>query len=132
LAAVVPPGQPNPAYPTGPHCAPAGQIATLTVEAADVIDLYLTESVVWKRPGAPDKWGTPAAGTEQTIPARIERTTRLVRDFSGREVTSDAAVLMREQPAHDDTLHFDGRDHPILRIAEKKSFSVSHYQVYVA
>jgi ketosteroid isomerase-like protein len=97
-----------------------------------VIDAYLTDSVVWKRPGTPDKWGEPAAGTEATIRARVERTTRVVRDFSGVAVPPDAVVLMREQPAHDDTLAFDGRDHHILRIAAKKSFSTSHYQVFVA
>jgi hypothetical protein len=97
-----------------------------------MIGAYLTDTVTWKKSQGGDAWGSPAAPVETAVKARIDRRTRLVRNFAGEEVTAAGSVLLLDKPGHEDLLTFDGADHAILAVAERKAWGVSHYEVYVS
>ena len=93
---------------------------------------YLTDSAVWVRHQGSDQWGEPLPPVEATVKTRIQFRTRVVRDASGKEVVSEAKLLLFERPDPKDTYRFDGRDHPILSVHRVGDFSDRHYEVFVA
>ncbi len=98
-----------------------------------MITAYAKDDIVLVQANAPDQWGEPSAPTEITKKARVDMTTRLVRDFKGEEVTAAGTVLMKTKPGHDDKVRIDGEERAIIGIAEQKMFSrISHYEVYLS
>lgn len=97
-----------------------------------MLDVYLIDRVVWLKTGPADAYGEPGDTTEEPVQARIDRRTRRVLDFGGEEVYAAGSVLMRQRPGHADRLRFDGRDHAILQVQDRRTFAASHYEVFVA
>lgn len=88
--------------------------------------------MTWLKSTSADQWGTPNPPQSVTLKCRLNRKTRWVRNYAGQEVISEASILMREQPTHEDKFQFDGREHIVLSIAEKKAWQRSHFEVFVA
>jgi hypothetical protein len=98
-----------------------------------MLNAYFTDSIVLVQKSF-DKWGEPLADVLVTFDGRIDRKTRLVRNFAGEQVVSGAMVYV---PAtltitHVDQLRFDGSDHVILSINTMTDFSETHKEVYAA
>lgn len=98
-----------------------------------MLNAYFIDSIVLVQKTY-DKWGEPLADTLVTFSGRIERKTRLVRNFAGEQVVSGAMVYAPSSLTitHVDRLRFDGTDHVILSINTQADFSVSHQEVFIA
>lgn len=93
---------------------------------------YTTDSIEWIQSGGRDQWGEPLAPTVVSVLARVDRSQRLVRDFSGQEVMAAGFVLMtagRPTPGAD-KLKWDGEEHLVIAVTEKRSYSRRAYWVY--
>lgn len=96
-----------------------------------MISVYLTDTIVIKKITY-DQWGEPSETTE-TVKARVEYKTRLVRNFAGEQVVSSARVMLSNRIlSHADKINFDNVDHSILSIAKMKDFSNQYLMVDVA
>jgi len=98
-----------------------------------MLNAYFTDAIVLVRKSF-DKWGEPLADVLVSFDGRIERKTRLVRDFAGEQVISGAMIYAPSTLTitHVDQLRFDGADHVILSINTMADFSVTHQEVFVA
>ena len=98
-----------------------------------MLSAYCIDSIVLVRKSF-DKWGEPLADVLTTFDGRIERKTRLVRNFAGEQVVSGAMIYVPSTLTitHVDQIRFDGADHVILSINTMADFSESHKEVYVA
>jgi len=93
---------------------------------------YTTDAIEWVRGGGRDQWGEPLAPTVTPILGRIDRSQKLVRDYSGQEVIAAGAVLLTAglpKPGAD-RLRFDGVDHLVIAVTEKRSHSRRAYWAY--
>lgn len=98
-----------------------------------MITAYLKDTVTWRKTGGRDTWGTSLARTDVSTAARVIWRHRIIRDMNGREVVSSGSILVLEKPAFDDLFTIDARDHPILEIFERKTFSRKlYYEVFIA
>lgn len=98
-----------------------------------MIDVYLKDTVSIVTPAEADKFGDPVGDdTVASVNARVNWKTKLVRNFAGEEVVAAGTVLLKASPDHAAQIRIDDVDHAILAIAEKKHFSVSHYEVAIA
>lgn len=96
-----------------------------------MINVYLTDTIVIKKITY-DKWGESSETTE-TVKARIEYKTRLIRNFAGEQVVSSARIMLKNRIlSHADKINFDDADHSILSIGKEKDFSNQYLMVDVA
>lgn len=99
-----------------------------------MLNAYFVDSIVHVQSTGVDKWGEPLPVVLVTFKGRIDRKTRLVRNFAGEQVVSAAMILVPSSLTvlHQDKFRFDGEDHAILNIAEQKHFSKTHQEIFVA
>lgn len=96
-----------------------------------MINVYLTNTIVIKKI-AYDQWGEPSE-TPETVKARIEYKTRLIRNFAGEQVVSSARVMLKNRTlSYADKINFDNIDHSILSISKGQDFSNQYLMVDVA
>lgn len=93
---------------------------------------YMTDSLEWIQSGGRDQWGEPLDATTISITGRIDRSQKLVRDNAGQEVVAAGSVLMTAGPPTPgaDKLKWDGIEHPVIAVDEKRSHSRRTYKVY--
>lgn len=97
-----------------------------------VIDTYLTDAVGILTPAPVDKFGEPAGeATFASTKARVNWTTKLVRNFAGEQVIAAGTVWLAHKPEHTDRIRIDGVDHAILSIAEKKSWNTVYFEAAI-
>lgn len=97
-----------------------------------MISAYFKDSLTWVRHQGKDEWGEPYPPYERTLKCRLDRKVRVVRDFSGAEVTSSGSILMKEKPTPDDLFVIEGRRHAVVAIHDRADFSTRYHEVYLA
>ena len=98
-----------------------------------MLNAYFTDSIVLVQKSF-DKWGEPLPDVLLSFAGRIDRKTRLVRNFAGEQVVSGAMAYVPSTLTitHVDQLRFDSTDHVILSINLQADFSSVYQEVFVA
>jgi len=111
-----------------------------------MIMAYLTDAVTHNQyKGDDDEWGTPSTRSTVTRRARVDYKNRQAVGIGGDMVVSSAKVYLplltitrtgfdsrvAATIAYEDTLTFDGVEHPIIQIGIAKDFRGRFLEVYV-
>lgn len=75
-----------------------------------MISAWLNQRIRVASESSRDGYGKPIYGTPREISARVERSSRLVRNARGEEVTSSARVYLLEAIGFSDRVWLDGDD----------------------
>lgn len=78
-----------------------------------------------------NQWGERQTPVESEKKARITRKNRIVRDATGSEVTSSSQLLTTFQPELTDTFRFDGIDHTVIAIHEKRAYGNAGWEIFL-
>lgn len=76
----------------------------------NIIDGYLNQTATWKRKTGVNSYGEPVFAEAVDIAVRWEGGLTMVRDKTGKEVRSQAAVLCTANVSVDDILTYAGQD----------------------
>lgn len=96
-----------------------------------MIDSYLNQSATLKRPTAMTAGGEQTFSTE-FIKCRFEHHHRLIVNAKGEQVVSEARIFTRTEVRIGDVIAYNGRDWPVMQIAEQYALAgVSHYEVWL-
>ena len=93
---------------------------------------FLTEDIVHKAYPARDQWGEIGAPSSTTIKARVERSTRMIKNAKGEDVISTSRVwFMNRTIDHEDKITVDSVDRAIILIdrCPDKQGNIHHIKV---
>jgi hypothetical protein len=98
-----------------------------------MIGAYLTDPVGIKTITRDPVYHEPTY-TTVAVMARVEWKTKFVRNIKGEEVVASALVYLPKSitPTHEMLIAIEGKDHSIISIEKKASFSKSHWEVWIS
>lgn len=99
------------------------------------IDTYLNQQVTRKPKSGVDKFGKPTTGTNETIEARLQESTKRLVDESGKEYQADAELWIKptQTMVLEDVINDGTSNFKVVRIDTKRGFtgSIDHKKCYL-
>lgn len=107
-----------------------------------MITAYLTDTITIVRWEGYTSFGEPESASLIDVKARVEWTTRLVRDSKGEQVAADVMIflspkvdkLLGRPLSLEDRIQIGGEsfDRAIISIRKPKDFANWHYEIFLA
>lgn len=98
-----------------------------------MIGVYCTDPITLRHFVSRDAKQTPTY-TNLALMGRVERSTKLVLNPKGEQVVATGPVLLPgtvPSVTHQDRLIIDGVEYAIVAISQKRSFSRSHWELWI-
>lgn len=97
-----------------------------------MIGVYSGDSITLKSKTSDDQWNTTTYSSS-TVSCRIEYKTQLVKNQAGEDVKSEIMIFLENDISvnHGDKVLVNSKEYAIIKIDQRKDFSLSHTEIYL-